>query len=281
MTNLNLDENLISKDSPAINQTNSYEFNSVNDKNIIGDYNLGTFTANKIVAGTIDAGSIAVTNLNASNITSGTMSFNRASGGTLVLGGTTNGNGLMEVRNAAGGTVITMDNTGITVNDGSIVVKNSGSVTLLDNVGLVSAANFPFTIVSGTAGQQTANGTAWVDITGMTTDIVLTRAQQIYFFCKFRGGDTEGDITTTNAPNCKVRLLVGGTEIDTTSMPSAVRDDGAGGVSFHFTVGAISAVVTVAAGTTTAKMQFSSTSSGKEVRTSAADSELVYFKLGA
>ena len=132
----------------------AYEFDSLNDRDVIRtafingsaviDSKLGTFSANKITAGTINASTISVTNLNASNITSGTMSFNRASGGTLVLGGTSNGNGLLQINNAAGTTIVQGDNLGhhyygtsgtqelIKIDSSGFHSYNSGGTTLYE-----------------------------------------------------------------------------------------------------------------------------------------------------
>lgn|SRR3990167_2940376 len=100
----------------------AYEFDSLNDRgivttpylqdNAVTNTKVNNLSANKITSGTIDAGTINVINMNAGNISSGTMSFNRASGGTLVLGGTANGNGLMQILNTAGTTIVKGDNLG-------------------------------------------------------------------------------------------------------------------------------------------------------------------------
>lgn len=86
-----------------------------------------------ITTGTIDASVVSVTNLNASNITSGTMSASKISGGTLTLGGSSNTNGTMTVKDANGNTAATVNNNGITIN-------GSTSKTVLDG-GLVKIQN--------------------------------------------------------------------------------------------------------------------------------------------
>lgn len=67
-----------------------------------------------LVAALIAAGAVT-----ADYITAGTMSANRISGGSLILGGTANGNGVFYLKDAAGNTIGTFDNTGITMTSGS------------------------------------------------------------------------------------------------------------------------------------------------------------------
>lgn len=81
-----LDANLRPINSPAVENTKDrvtgYEFNSDNERNAIGATNIQNF------------------------------SFSTGRGGTLTLGGTANGDGLMVLKNATGGTIFTGNNTG-------------------------------------------------------------------------------------------------------------------------------------------------------------------------
>ncbi len=72
------------EDSPIINQgaVTPYDFNSQQERNNVGNYNLKVFN------------------------------FSKGYGGTLTLGGTTNGNGLMILKDETGGTIFTGDNLG-------------------------------------------------------------------------------------------------------------------------------------------------------------------------
>lgn len=99
---LNLDENLISRDSPSADVTSSLDYNSTNDRNNVTDYNFNSINANKITAGTI-GGSV---------IYGGTITGDQLRGGTLALGGTANGDGVMLINNAAGTTIVRGDNLG-------------------------------------------------------------------------------------------------------------------------------------------------------------------------
>jgi hypothetical protein len=83
---LGLDRNLRPLNSPAVtnneNRTTGYEFNSQNERNAITATNIQNF------------------------------SFSTGRGGTLTLGGTTNGDGLMELRDSGGTLIFTGNNTG-------------------------------------------------------------------------------------------------------------------------------------------------------------------------
>src|SRR4051812_25979768 len=80
----------------------------------------------------------AVTAINLRNF-----SFNAGTGGTIVLGGVNNQNGLLKVRDSGGTTKVTADNTGITISDGKLTFINSAGGTVLDGSGIVSTVSFP------------------------------------------------------------------------------------------------------------------------------------------
>ena len=64
----------------------AYDFTSVNQRGIVSNMMLGSISAD--------------------NIKAGTMTFERSSGGTLTLGGTANGNGVLNVNDAAGTNIL-------------------------------------------------------------------------------------------------------------------------------------------------------------------------------
>jgi len=97
-----LDTNLVANSSPSNSPTSSLEFNSQNDRGAVGDYNLGTINASKITVGTL-SGTVAYL---------GTLTANQINGGTLILGGTSNGDGVLHINNASGTTIIQGNNTG-------------------------------------------------------------------------------------------------------------------------------------------------------------------------
>lgn len=85
-------------------------------------------------------------------------SFSKASGGTVNLGGASNGNGVLSIKNTLGSEIVRGDSSGLTINDGNLTVKDSSGTTIVDSTGLVSTANF------GTAGKSGApNGSLTID----------------------------------------------------------------------------------------------------------------------
>ena len=72
----------------------------------------------------------------ADRITTGTMQADRIKGGTLILGGDGNGNGIALVKNASGTTIVTLDNNGINIQAGQLniggnfKVSTNGAVTI-------------------------------------------------------------------------------------------------------------------------------------------------------
>lgn len=60
----------------------------------------------------------------ADRITAGTMLADRILGGTLTLGGLNNTSGVATVKDAAGATIITLDQAGITINNNSLTISN-------------------------------------------------------------------------------------------------------------------------------------------------------------
>lgn len=59
--------------------------------------------------------------VNASYINSGYLNAGRIQGGTLTLGGANNANGVLEVKDSGGNTVVTLDNGGAGINNGSVI----------------------------------------------------------------------------------------------------------------------------------------------------------------
>ncbi len=110
----------------------------------------------------------------------GNFSFNAGTGGTISLGGTLNGDGYLEVKNASGSVIVVINNDGIAVTGGSVSIKNSAGTTILDSTGLVSSANF----VSGqgsTTAAGTLTSTSFVEVPNgsVGASIALTRSSQV------------------------------------------------------------------------------------------------------
>lgn len=79
-----------------------------------------TFSSSSSGTTVIDGGTVTLQNLKAGSITSGTMSADRISGGTLKLGGSNNTNGILTIQNASGTTIGTWNKDGISVTGGTI-----------------------------------------------------------------------------------------------------------------------------------------------------------------
>jgi hypothetical protein len=118
--------------------------------------------------GVIDSVSIrdaSITNAKIKNF-----NFNQGTGGTLTLGGTTDGNGVLSVKNNSGSEIVRADNTGLTVTNGSITIQNSSGSNVIDSAGLVSLTAFVF---GGTENgdQRDFNSSSYADVanTSVTT----------------------------------------------------------------------------------------------------------------
>lgn len=127
----------------------------------------------------------AVTNYNLQNF-----SFGKGSGGTITLGGTVNGNGYFQIKNASGSVIVTGDNTGLTVSSGSITVNSSNGTTVIDALGLNSANNFYSDFASGGAFNTT--NTAFVNVTGGSlSSLVLARDTKCFIYMASLGYNGE------------------------------------------------------------------------------------------
>jgi hypothetical protein len=114
------------------------------------------------------------------------LTFNKAVGGTLTLGGTANGNGYGQVLDSSGGTVITLTNTGINVYGGNINVYDSSGGTVIDSLGLNSTNNFYSDSVSG--GVFDTTSTSMVNVTGGTlATLVFTRPTKCLVYISING----------------------------------------------------------------------------------------------
>ena len=101
---------------------------------VSGPYSTAWTIDGHFVADYIDTGS-----LNAALITVGTMLADRIHGGTLTLGGNQNGNGVLEVKDASGNTVVTINNAGVDINKGEIDIGNGAFH--VDSTGAMTARN--------------------------------------------------------------------------------------------------------------------------------------------
>ena len=189
---MTLNDQLFQVDSPiALNQgqTNSFAFDYENDASVIDRSKIRNLAVGSAQIGTAAIGSanIATAVIGSAHIHD--FNFSQGTGGTLTLGGTSNGNGVFSLKNAGGTEIISMDNTGIVVNQGSITIKDSAGTTIMDATGLVSNPNFANGAV-GTNSTQETTSSSYQDVTGLTKTFILTRGANVLFGCCLSGLNT-------------------------------------------------------------------------------------------
>lgn len=165
---LGLDSQLKSVNSLANSSyVPAYDFVTDNERGAVtrgfmGHASVGTA---EIIDASITNAKLGTAVIGTANI--GTLSFNEISGGTANLGGTTNGNGVLSVKNQAGSEVVKLDSSGVTVTNGSITIQNSSGSNVIDSNGLVGALSFP-QYSSFIDTQFNTTSTTYVDITNVT-----------------------------------------------------------------------------------------------------------------
>lgn len=137
-------------------------------------------------------------------------SFNAGTGGTLTLGGFGNGSGQLIIKNDSGNVLIVadsagfsgytgtsssiagtlgvninyqLDESGLSIYNGSINIYNNEGTTILDEFGLNSQNNFPFSASSSGGANQTINtySGSYTDIVGGSLTFVLRRETTLTF----------------------------------------------------------------------------------------------------
>lgn len=199
-----------------------YSFDAETERGAISSAHIRNLTAEKITSGTI----------NGTVIYGGTITGNQISGGTLTLGGTANGDGVMEVYDASGNRIIRGDNTGhhyyntggtelIRVNDSGLHAYTGGTEYIkVDSTGLHGYATSGTEVIrvdqvgfhSYTAGTETFQvGTAGIFGFG-TSETVIALRQNV-------GGSTYGQLGYSTATGLyivgvpRLNLYSGGTNI--------------------------------------------------------------------
>ena len=171
-------------------------------------------------------------------ITGGTMSASLIGGGTLNLGGTNNQSGVFSLKDEGGTEKITMDKTGMTVNDGKITIKDSAGSSIIDSTGLNSLTTFGNSSSVYMPDLPDITTTSYTDIGSATTNIVTSRSANVLLLVGAVGNTTSG----VNAGN--IRITLGGT----TLTPVMIFGN-------TFTHKFISSVSIAGAGTTAYKLQ--------------------------
>lgn len=191
-------------------------------------------------------------------------SFSQGNGGTIILGGTANGDGLMLVKDASGNTIVTVDNAGIEVEGGNIVVKNADNTTIIDTSGIVSSANFPSDFVTDNT-LNSESGTAYVDVPGSSLDaFVIARPTKALILTSLKGYNpyfVSDDSSLSVAVNSSVSGDIMSRELTTNWYLTGIDQD----INEHITGWSITAtsidstfgnIVDLAAGTHTLKLRY-------------------------
>lgn len=170
---IDLDEYLFPKNSPITQPVpdTSVEFDLKTDSSSVLGYHMKNLSVT-----TAKIADLAVTSAKINNF-----SFNKGTGGTLTLGGTSNGNGLMQVLNSSGGTVVNINNQGISVTGGSINVVNSAGSTIMDPTGLVSITNFVNGNYNASNYISNSVSTATGTVSGSDLTFTLSRNANVLF----------------------------------------------------------------------------------------------------
>ena len=250
--------------------TTGFEFDTQNDRDIIRKVHMGT-----AIIGSAQIEDASITNAKIANlaVTSAKIndfSFNQGTGGTLTLGGTNNGNGLLNVQNQAGANIVTLNNTGMTVTDGSILIQNSSGSSVIDSNGVNSLTNFQSNafVLSGT---QTITNTE-SDINNTTGTIIVGRSSKYLFITNVNADLVYGG---TTAKSNIVYFNLDGTNQDPVAKVNGFNGDGQNTI-LKTTYG-LTHLVTLDPGTHVVKLRLKNDNAGGA---NISDASLVYVALG-
>lgn len=197
-------------------------------------------------------------------------SFNQGSGGTITLGGTNNGNGLLLVKDSSGSTIVTANNAGIAITGGNISISDSSGSTVIDSTGLNSIGQFSKGQVVYSTPQTTTS--SYSDATGSSFTITTSRDIIVLFNITVTTVST-GQNYIYNGYGVQTRLydsFLGGAAIDmaTSFGANATLANISGGTITGFTYRAssspssISALLLVQAGTHNYTLQYGAYAGG-------------------
>jgi len=190
---LNSTDSLASRENDS---TSAYQFDARNERSSVGNVMLRDASIDNAKMGTAVIGTAQI----------GTLSFNEITGGTATLGGTSNGDGVLSVKNQAGSEVVKLDNTGMTVTNGSITIQNSSGSNIIDSKGIVSTNNFIFGGTSNLTLRSTTSS-FYGTIANTSLNIVLDRTANVLLTAIVQARVTAGTrITTPVASDVQMRL---------------------------------------------------------------------------
>lgn len=137
-----------------------------------------------------------------------TITWDKGFGGTLTLGGPLNADGFLSLLDGSSVERVRLDNSGITVTDGKIIIKDSTNTTILDATGLVSTANFNNGHVESVGGSSYTSLT-FTDVATATLTFSLTRTANV--FINFNVTMAASGMADTATVTGSIRLNVDGT----------------------------------------------------------------------
>lgn len=112
--------------------------------------------------------------------------------GDIILGGAGNVNGTLSLLDASSVEQILLDNTGITINNGKLTIKDGTNTAIMDSTGLIGSTQFETQSVRDANTFNTTSST-YVDITNMsvvTSSFTRTIPAVCHIVANFRVDDT-------------------------------------------------------------------------------------------
>ena len=166
-------------------------------------------TADRGMIHTMQIRDASITNAKISNF-----NFNQGTGGTLTLGGTANGNGVLRVLTSSDGTAVVANNNGLSGYGGSITILNTTDGTVLDKLGVVNSTLFTQSVITKEAGfNQEFTGSSDVSVTDGTISFSLNRTAICLFLMDGVCYSTRVSGTEDYGAYNIVKLFIDGSEL--------------------------------------------------------------------
>jgi len=151
------------------------------------------------------------------------LSWDKAQGGTAVLGGTDNVSGILSIHDASDVEKGVLNKDGLTIYSGKITIQNDSDTTSIDAKGIVSSENFVQSASVNLSLNQVVSGASETDITGATLTFTVARSRLILIM--FSTSNTLNQ-SAGNTANFTVRLRVGASDVARTINVNVVVGDG-------------------------------------------------------
>jgi len=169
----------------------AYEWASETFSNLVGSRAIQDASITNAKIGTAAIGTANI----------GTLTFNQLSGGTATFGGTSNGDGVINVLDEGGTQVGKWDKDGIEV-------KTTAGTTIIDGGGLISTANFSSNSIVTIGSTRSTSSTSFVDVPSTSLTFSLPRTTNVLFLA---GGDFSNFIADGETCRMLVGINIGGT----------------------------------------------------------------------